>query len=118
MTARPVQIIDPRAAPATRLARVSAYISLTKPRIIELLLVPTVPAMILAERRWPGTWLVLATLVGGTLSAGGANAINNVIDRDIDKLMARTAHRPMPTHKVEPRPALIFGVALGISGFV
>lgn len=118
MTARPVQIIDPQAKPSTWVGRLAAYIALTKPRIIELLLVTTLPAMLLAERQWPGTWLVLATLIGGTLSAGGANAINNVVDRDIDEVMGRTAHRPMPTQKVEPRPALVFGAVLGIGGFL
>jgi protoheme IX farnesyltransferase len=74
--------------------------------------------MILAERSWPGTWLVVATLIGGTMSAGGANAINNVIDRDIDQVMRRTSHRPMPTHRVALVPALVFGVTLGVGGFV
>jgi protoheme IX farnesyltransferase len=117
VSAANVTITDPRAAPTTWTSKLSAYVALTKPRIIELLLVTTVPAMILAERSWPGTWLVLATLIGGTLSAGGANAINNVIDRDIDQIMHRTSHRPMATHKVPPAHALIFGVALGIAGF-
>jgi len=113
-----VTITDPRAAPTTLRGKVGAYVALTKPRIIELLLVTTVPAMILAERSWPGTWLVVATLIGGTMSAGGANAINNVIDRDIDRLMRRTAHRPMATHKVPPRSALLLGVLLGAGGFL
>ncbi len=117
MTGARATIIDPRAVPTTVTAKVGAYIALTKPRIIELLLVTTVPAMILAERSWPGTWLVLATLVGGTMSAGGANAINNVVDRDIDQVMRRTAHRPMATHKVPPRSALLFGILLGAGGF-
>lgn len=117
MSSAEVRITDPRAVPTGLAGRVGAYVALTKPRIIELLLVTTVPAMILAERDWPGTWLVIATLIGGTLSAGGANAINNVIDRDIDEVMRRTSHRPMPTHKVEPRPALVFGILLGIGGF-
>src|SRR5918993_4552987 len=78
-------------------SRLAAYVALTKPRIIELLLVTTVPAMIVAERGMPATWLILATLVGGTLAAGGANATNMVIDRDIDKLMHRTRKRPLVT---------------------
>lgn len=118
MSAADVTITDPRAVPATLWGRIAAYVALTKPRIIELLLVTTVPAMVLAERSWPGTWLVAATLIGGTMSAGGANAINNVIDRDIDQVMHRTSHRPMPTHKVAPSAALAFGIVLGIGGFV
>ena len=118
MSTASVTVTDPRAAPTTIRGKVGAYVALTKPRIIELLLVTTVPAMILAERSWPGTWLVVATLIGGTMSAGGANAINNVIDRDIDQLMRRTAHRPMATHKVPPRAALTLGVGLGVGGFL
>ena len=95
-------------------AKISAYVALTKPRIIELLLVTTVPSMIVADGRWPSTWLVLATLIGGTLSAGGANAINCYLDRDIDQIMARTKRRPLPTHRVAPRNALIFGTTLGV----
>lgn len=117
MSAANLAVTDPRAAPSTWVGRLGAYVALTKPRIIELLLVTTVPAMILAERSWPGTWLVAATLIGGTMSAGGANAINNVIDRDIDQIMHRTSHRPMATHKVPPAHALIFGIALGVGGF-
>jgi len=77
------------------LARVSAYVALTKPRIIELLLITTLPTMILAQGGMPGVWLMIATLLGGTLAAGGANAINMYVDRDIDKLMHRTAKRPL-----------------------
>jgi heme o synthase len=98
-------------------ARVAAYVALTKPRIIELLLITTVPAMFVAERAVPNGWLMLWTLVGGTLSAGGANAINCYIDRDIDQVMPRTRKRPLPMHKVAPRDALVFGSALGIAGF-
>jgi protoheme IX farnesyltransferase len=98
--------------------RIGAYFALTKPRIIELLLVTTVPAMVLAARRWPGTGLVLATLIGGTLSAAGANALNCYFDRDIDEVMRRTARRPLPQHRVSPRSALIFGVLLGLGGFL
>ena len=78
------------------------FVALTKPRIIELLLVTTIPTMILAADGWPGTWLVIATLIGGTLAAGGANAINMVVDRDIDRLMPRTQHRPLVTGVVAP----------------
>jgi protoheme IX farnesyltransferase len=113
-----LRITDPRGQPATPAARLKAYVELMKPRIIELLLITTVPAMIAAEGRWPETWLVVATLIGGTLSAGGANAINNVIDRDIDVLMRRTRGRPLPSARVDPRSALGFGVALGVSGFL
>lgn len=98
-------------------ARVAAYVALTKPRIIELLLITTIPAMVVAERGIPNGWLMLWTLVGGTLSAGGANAINNYIDRDIDQVMPRTRRRPLPMHKVAPRDALVFGTILGIVGF-
>jgi protoheme IX farnesyltransferase len=90
-----------------------AYVALTKPRIIELLLVTTVPAMVLAAKGLPSLWTVAATLVGGTLAAGSANAINCVVDRDIDAVMTRTRRRPMPTHAVPPVAALRFGIALG-----
>ncbi|HSO63456.1 MAG TPA: heme o synthase [Ornithinibacter sp.] len=92
----------------------AAYVALTKPRIIELLLVTTVPVMFLAERGVPSLWLVLATLVGGTLSAGAANTFNSVYDRDIDRLMHRTSSRPMVTGEVTPRNALLFGAALTV----
>jgi protoheme IX farnesyltransferase len=95
-------------------SRLAAYVALTKPRIIELLLVTTVPAMIVAERGMPPAWLILATLVGGTLAAGGANATNMVIDRDIDKVMRRTRKRPLVTGEITPRNALIFAVALEV----
>jgi heme o synthase len=101
------------ALPGTR-ARLSAYVGLTKPRIIELLLITTVPAMVVAANRWPSTWLVLATLVGGTLSAGSANSINCYLDRDIDEKMDRTSTRPLPQHKVAPANALRFGIVLGV----
>ena len=95
--------------------RLAAYVALTKPRIIELLLVTTVPAMIVAQKGMPPTWLVLATLVGGTLAAAGANATNMVIDRDIDKLMRRTSKRPLVTGEITPRNALIFAIALEVA---
>jgi protoheme IX farnesyltransferase len=98
--------------------RLSAYVSLTKPRIIELLLITTVPAMVLADRGWPDTWLVVATLVGGTLSAAGANVLNCVYDADIDELMRRTRGRPLARHEITPKNALIFGISLGVAGFL
>ena len=94
-----------------------AYIALTKPRIIELLLVTTIPTMVLAAGGLPSPWLVAAVIVGGTLAAGGANAINMYVDRDIDDLMRRTRHRPLPRHAVEPRGALIFGIGLSVVAF-
>ena len=97
--------------------KVASYVALTKPRIIELLLVTTVPSMIVAARGWPSMSLVLWTLLGGTLSAGGANAINCFIDRDIDELMPRTRKRPLPQHRIEPFKALVFGVILGVIAF-
>ncbi|MEO7295617.1 MAG: heme o synthase [Candidatus Limnocylindria bacterium] len=97
---------------------VRAYISLTKPRIIELLLVTTVPTMVLAERGIPSLWLMTAVVVGGTLAAGGANAINMYVDRDIDDLMHRTRHRPLPQHAVHPAAALWFGIGLSVAAFV
>jgi protoheme IX farnesyltransferase len=96
----------------------TAYYQLTKPRIVLLLLITTVPSMILAAEGVPSLWLILATLIGGTMSAGGANAINQYIDRDIDELMARTRRRPLPAHAIPPRNALLFGIGLGIAGFV
>jgi heme o synthase len=113
----------PRTAPATTGDRIRAYIALTKPRIIELLLVTTVPAMVLATRWVPGIdwgdwgWRVAWTLIGGTLAAGSANAINCYLDRDIDELMARTRRRPLPAHQVEPEQAVIFGIVLGVASF-
>ncbi len=99
-------------------SRLGAYVALTKPRVIELLLITTVPAMVLAAGRWPSTWLVAATLIGGTFSAAGANALNSYIDRDIDGVMRRTRSRPLPRHSVPPRNALAFGIVLGAVGFV
>ncbi|MGW0436025.1 heme o synthase [Micromonospora sp. NPDC003197] len=91
---------------------VRAYVSLTKPRIVELLLITTIPAMMLAAEGLPSLWLVAVVLVGGALAAGGASALNCYIDRDIDQLMRRTKRRPLPTHTVAPRSALIFGLVL------
>jgi protoheme IX farnesyltransferase len=98
-------------------AQVGAYVALTKPRIIELLLVTTLPTMIVARRGIPSVWLMVATLVGGTLAAGGANAINMFVDRDIDKVMHRTRNRPLVTGAMAPRNALIFAVSLEVLAF-
>jgi heme o synthase len=99
-------------------AKVGAYVALTKPRIIELLLITTLPTMIVAQRGLPPVWLMLATLLGGTLAAGGANAINMVVDRDIDKLMHRTQNRPLATGVISARGALIFAISLEVLAFV
>ncbi len=99
------------------LDKARAYIALTKPRIIELLLVTTVPTMVLATGGLPSVWLVLAVVVGGTLAAGGANAINMYVDRDIDDIMRRTRHRPLPRHAVSPSNALAFGIGLSVLAF-
>ncbi len=93
----------------------SAYVGLTKPRIIELLLVTTVPAMFLAAGQVPPLWLVLATMVGGCLAAASANVFNCVLDRDIDERMRRTRRRALPRHAVGPRAATVFGALLGIA---
>jgi protoheme IX farnesyltransferase len=93
-------------------------VALTKPRIIELLLITTVPTMVVAERGVPSVWLMIATVVGGTLAAGGANAINMYVDRDIDALMERTKGRPLVTGMVTPRAALTFAVAIEAVAFV
>ena len=95
----------------------SAFVMLTKPRIIELLLITTVPSMILAEGGMPNISLVLLTVVGGTLAAGGANTFNMYIDRDIDRLMKRTEGRPLVTGAVSPKAALMFAFALEILAF-
>ncbi len=96
---------------------IGAYVRLTKPRVIELLLVTTVPAMVLAQNGWPDLDLVIAVLVGGALAAGGANTINCWIERDRDKLMDRTRHRPLPAREILPLPALLFGLGLEIAAF-
>lgn len=94
-----------------------AYVALTKPRIIEQLLVTTIPAMVLAQRGIPSPWLVLATLLGGSLAAGSAGALNCVVDADIDAVMKRTRARPLVRHQVPRRKALIFGLLLGAVSF-
>ncbi len=112
----PVRITDPRRRSVGGTVR--AYVQLTKPRIIELLLTTTLPAMVLAARGWPGWWLTLTTLIGGTLSAAGANVINQVMDEDIDRVMRRTRGRPIPTDRVGRKAATAFGVVLGTAGFL
>ncbi|MBO0694392.1 MAG: heme o synthase [Acidimicrobiaceae bacterium] len=98
--------------------RLLAYVALTKPRIIELLLVTTLPTMFVAARGVPSIALIMATLVGGTLAAGGANAINMYVDRDIDAVMHRTSRRPLVTGAVTPAAALTFALALEVAAFV
>ena len=108
-----------RTLPATRAGQVAAdYVSLTKPRIVELLLVTTVPAMLVAAGGWPGTGLLVATLVGGAAVSGSAHATNMVVDRDIDALMSRTAHRPMPSGRISPAGGLTFAAGLLVGGTV
>ncbi|MGC8510745.1 MAG: heme o synthase [Acidimicrobiales bacterium] len=103
--------------PRARLDVVRGYVALTKPRIIELLLVTTIPTMIVAARGVPSLGLVVTTLVGGTLAAAGANAFNMVIDRDIDAIMERTKHRPLVTGVMSPRAATIFAVGLELAAY-
>jgi len=114
LDARPPSASSPRSARAV----VADYVSLTKPRIIELLLVTTFPVMFLAERGVPSLWLIVATMVGGILAAASANALNCYIDRDIDAQMDRTAHRPLVTGAISPRNSVIFGTVLGIASVV
>ncbi|HLG67557.1 MAG TPA: heme o synthase [Acidimicrobiales bacterium] len=111
--------LEAPALPASRIlaSRVAAYVALTKPRIIELLLVTTLPTMVLARQGLPTWRLVLATLAGGALSAGGANALNMVADRDIDRVMRRTRNRPLVTGAVTPRAALVFALGLEAVAF-
>lgn len=106
-------VAEPRSLRST----IGAYVALTKPRIIELLLVTTVPTQVVAARGLPSLRLVVCTVLGGALAAGGANAINMYVDRDIDKLMARTAKRPLVTGAIEPRNALVFAVVLEVIAF-
>jgi protoheme IX farnesyltransferase len=98
--------------------KVKAYVALTKPRIIELLLVTTLPTMVVAAKGLPGWWLIVATLLGGALSAAGANAANMFVDRDIDAVMHRTRNRPLVTGAISPAAALVFSVALEVAAFV
>ncbi|SCG68575.1 protoheme IX farnesyltransferase [Micromonospora siamensis] len=110
----PVRTVPEGASVGRRDVRavIAAYVALTKPRIVELLLVTTVPAMMLAEGGLPSLWLMAVVLVGGSLAAGAASVINCYIDRDIDQLMRRTKRRPLPAHTVSPRNALVFGLVL------
>ncbi len=113
LSARPA--VKPARPPSRVRTKVMGYVALTKPRIIELLLVTTVPAMMLAAGGWPSWRLLAATLVGGTLAAGAANVFNCYYDRDIDRLMQRTARRPLPMGVVSPREALTFGIVLSVA---
>jgi len=99
-------------------AKLAGYVALTKPRIIELLLITTVPTMFVASARLPSARLVVLTLVGGALAAGGANAMNMVYDRDIDSVMDRTKGRPLVTGVMTPRAALVFSLALEVGAFL
>lgn len=101
-------------AAKTKFSKAKAYVALTKPRVIELLLITTVPTMILAQRGMPSLSLVLATLLGGALSAGSANAFNCYLDADIDQLMGRTAKRPLVTGELTKREAFVFAWLLGL----
>jgi protoheme IX farnesyltransferase len=99
-------------------AVLKAYVSLTKPRIVELLLITTVPTMMLAAGGWPDLGVVLVVLIGGSFAAGAASVLNCYIDRDIDQLMRRTKRRPLATHTVTPRAALVFGLTLAAVSLV
>ncbi len=101
------------ARPRPHRSRIAAYVALTKPRIIELLLVTTLPSMVLAARGLPDWTIALVTMLGGTLAAGSANALNCYLDRDIDAIMRRTGRRPLARHEVSPTGALVFGLLLG-----
>ncbi|WP_226346181.1 heme o synthase [Agilicoccus flavus] len=116
MTAlHPRRTSAPELDASARSATLADYVSLTKPRIIELLLVTTFPVMFLAQRGVPPVGLILATLVGGTLSAASANTLNCYLDRDIDRLMHRTENRPLATGVISPGRALAFGIVLGVA---
>jgi protoheme IX farnesyltransferase len=121
-TAKPAPVppesgVVPSAPPARTRSRLRAYFLLTKPRVIELLLVTTVPAMVLADDGLPALWLIAAVLVGGSMAAGGANTINCWIERDRDSLMRRTHGRPLPAGDIKPTGALIFGLVLEALAF-
>ena len=108
-------VVEARAPLPLIRRKAAAYWALTKPRVIELLLVVTVPTMILAEGGLPSLWLVLATLIGGAMSAGSAGAFNCYIDREADRVMKRTETRPLVTGEVSDREALIFATVLGLA---
>lgn len=108
----------PLTAKRVKRGKFGAYLALTKPRIIELLLVTTVPTMFLASNGWPDWSLVILTFIGGSLAAGGANALNNVADRDIDTLMIRTGHRPLVTGEVSIKGALALGLTLSFGSVI
>ena len=110
--------VSPTVTRASFFSKLRAYFLLTKPRVIELLLIATVPTMILAQRGLPDLWLIAATLFGGALSAGSANAFNCYFDSDIDKLMGRTKNRPLATGELTQREALVFAWSIGIISFV
>ncbi len=114
-SSRPHPSTPAAAGPRTLRRRVGAYVALTKPRVIELLLVTTLPTMILAQGGFPPVGLVLATLVGGAAAAGSANVLNCYLDRDIDQVMNRTKRRPLVTGEISPRAALLFGLLLGVA---
>ncbi|TMF46602.1 MAG: protoheme IX farnesyltransferase [Chloroflexi bacterium] len=109
---------QPRAAQRATRDVVLDYVSLAKPRIIPLLLITALGGMMMAERGWPSTGLVLLTLLGGALAAAGAGAINCWIDRDLDREMLRTRRRPLPDGRIAPSHALIFGIGLGLAAFL
>ncbi len=115
--AAPVALAAPVTATRSWRTVVRAYVALTKPRIVELLLITTIPAMVLAAKGFPPLTLIFWTLVGGSLAAGSANAINCYLDRDIDIVMTRTRRRPLPAHEVDPAHAVVFGIVLGVSSF-
>ena len=110
-------VVVPASLDVSAAARARGFVALTKPRIIELLLVTTIPTMFVAERGLPRVTLMVATLIGGTLAAGGANAINMVVDRDIDCIMRRTRNRPLVTGLISPTQALVFAVGLEVAAF-
>ena len=109
--------VDPSRVPSRVHGTVLAYLALTKPRVVELLLVTAIPAMLLAHRGTVNPLLILDTLIGGMLAAGGANALNCVADADIDKLMKRTSRRPLAREAVPRRNALVFGLLLSVGSF-